>query len=82
MHAVNEIEAQCREITLGAVAADFAGQVATAVWLGKLTDEAACEALWSYALACHGGARPASTRMCAALTSEYRRRREWQDACE
>lgn len=82
MHAVNEAQAQCREVTLGIVSAQFTGQVATAVWLGKLTDQAAREALWSYALACNGGARPESTSMWEALMNEYRRRREWQDVCE
>lgn len=62
------------------VAADFAGQIATAVWLRRLTDEAAREALGSYALAC-AATGPARERMGAALLSEYRRRRERQDAC-
>jgi len=62
------------------VAADFVGQIATAVWLCRLTDEAAREALGSFALA-SAPTRPARDRIGAALLSEYRRRREQQDAC-
>lgn len=62
------------------VAAEFAGQIATAVWLRRLTDEAAKEALGAYALACWR-LRPARDRLDAALLREYRRRRERQDAC-
>lgn len=66
---------------LNDVAAEFAGQIATAVWLSKLTDTAAREVLWSYAMACHHGKRARSMRMRAALVSEYRKRRERQEAC-
>lgn len=82
MQAAYEMETRNPEILLGRVPREFAGQLATAVWLGELTCEAAREALWSYAMACHGGARPASTRMLEALMSEYRFRREWQDVCD
>lgn len=67
--------------TLNLVAEDFAGQIAIAVWLGRLTDEAAQEALGSYAMACHQGERTSCVRLKEALFSEYRRRRERQDAC-
>lgn len=66
---------------LSRVAVDFAGQIATAVWLRRLTDEAAREVLWSYAMACNSGRPGRSARMRTALVSEYRRRREGQDAC-
>ncbi len=66
---------------LSTMAADFAGHIATAVWLGKLSDEAAREALGSYALACYRSRRTPAAGMTEALYSEYRRRREWQDAC-
>lgn len=81
MHAVIELEAP-RPEAAPSLSAEFVGQIATAVRLGKLSDEAAREALWSYAMACHPGARAASERGWAALLSEYRRRREWQDACD
>ncbi len=59
---------------------DFAVQIATAVWLHRLTDEAACEALGSYAMA-RGRARGDHGRLWAALEREYRRCRERQDLC-
>jgi len=66
---------------LSTIATDFAGQIAVAVWLGKLTDEAAREALVSYAMACHQAKRMPCVRLREALVCEYRRRREQQDAC-
>lgn len=66
---------------LNSAAADFAGQIAIAVWLGKLTEEAAREALASYAMACHQAKRISCVRLKEALVAEYRRRRERQDAC-
>lgn len=69
------------DVRLGRIATEFAGQIATAVWLGKLTDAAAREALWSYAIARRRGIRWASDRLWQALIGEYRRRRERQDAC-
>jgi hypothetical protein len=66
---------------LRTIAAGFAGQIAVAVWLGKLSDEAAREALESYALACHQAKRTPRATMIEALMCEYRRRREGQDMC-
>ena len=62
------------------VESDFVGQIAAAVWLCKLTDEAAREALVSYAMARHRGKR-VHARLSAALEREYRRCRERQDLC-
>jgi hypothetical protein len=81
MYLVYESEAQSRASRLGSVAAEFAGHIATAVWLGKLTDEAACEALWSYAMACCRGKRYECARMRVDLMAEYRHRRDGQDLC-
>lgn len=86
MHALRErdvlpLPRRAEPVRLTRISAEFAGQLATAVWLRKLTDEAAREALWSYAMSCHGGTRPEAMRMLEALTAEYRRRRDWQDAC-
>jgi len=64
---------------LGTVESSFAGQIATAVWLGKLTDGAAREALSSYAIACHLCERANRMRLHAALFTEYRHCRERQD---
>lgn len=81
MQLVYETEGQCGESGLGPIAADFAGHIATAVWLGKLSDEAACEALWSYAMACCPGKQCDAAIMRADLVAEYRRRRDGQDLC-
>lgn len=81
MHVVHETSTPCRDDRLDAVSAEFAGQIATAVWLTNLTDAAAREALWSYAMACYCGARWRSMGLWRALLAEYRRRREGQDAC-
>jgi hypothetical protein len=58
----------------------FVGQIAAAVWLRRLTDEAAREALVSYAMARHRGKR-VHARLWAALEREYRHCRERQDLC-
>jgi hypothetical protein len=63
------------------VASEFVGQIAVAVWIGKLSDNAAREALGSYALACERTERGSSAALTKALLLEYRRRRERQDAC-
>lgn len=81
MQVVYKMQRGALATGLSLIAADFAGQIATAVWLGKLTGEAAREALWCYSLACHRGKRWESIAMREALTVEYRRRRERQDAC-
>jgi hypothetical protein len=62
------------------VESDFASQIAAAVWLRRLTDEAAREALGSYAMACHRSEQ-ARAGLWAALEDEYRRCRERQDIC-
>ena len=66
---------------LNTIAADFAGEIAISVWLGKLTEEAAHEALGSYAMASHRARGMHCGRLREALVGEYRRRRERQDAC-
>jgi hypothetical protein len=68
------------EYRLTKTESNFAEQIATAVWLRRLTDEAAREALGAYALACHGR-KPAHARLLAALAKEYHRCRERQDLC-
>jgi hypothetical protein len=62
------------------VEVDFAQQVATAVWLSKLTDEAARDVLRLYALAVRRG-KPAQSRLWAVLVAEYRHCRERLDLC-
>lgn len=81
MHVVYETETRHDGYGLSTVAAQFAGQIATAVCLRKLTDAAAREALWSFATACHPGTRRDATGLLEALTAEYSHRRERLDLC-
>jgi hypothetical protein len=75
-NAVAAIEASClTDLEVG-----FALQVATAAWLGKLTDDAAQDVLGLYALAVRRG-KPARSRLTAALVAEYRHCRERLDLC-
>jgi hypothetical protein len=62
------------------VEADFALQIATIVWLGRLTEEAALDAIGAYALAGRRG-KPAQALLWAALVAEYLHCRERQDLC-
>lgn len=66
---------------LNTMTADFVGRISVAVWIGRLSDQAACEALQAYAEACREGDRPASGSMRDLLLAEYRRRREGQELC-
>ena len=61
------------------VDSNFAAQIATAVWLGYLTDAAAREALLSYAIACQLCGRSHLIRLRDALIAEYRLCRERQE---
>jgi hypothetical protein len=81
MRALNQTKSPHHDFGLDGISADFAGRIATAVWFGKLSEEAAREALWSYAMASHGGMRRDAMTMLEALLAEYRRRREQQDIC-
>jgi hypothetical protein len=58
----------------------FALQVATAAWLGKVTDDAARDVLGLYALAVRRG-NLAQARLSAALIAEYHGCRERLDLC-
>lgn len=58
----------------------FVAQIAVSVWLCRLTDEAAREALVSYAMARQRSKR-VHNGLCAALEREYRHCRERQDLC-
>lgn len=81
MQLLHEARAPACAGRLGPVAADFAGHIAMAVGLGKLSDEAACEALWSYALARCPGKRCDAAILRADLMAEYRRRRDGLELC-
>lgn len=66
---------------LGDVSAEFAGLIATAVWLRKLSEEAACDVLRFYAMACQSGTGRSAAAVLDALMAEYRLRRAQQDIC-
>jgi hypothetical protein len=78
--AARKAEFTSETYILSAVESDFAGQIATAVWLCRLTEEPAREALGSYAMARHRTEK-ARAGLGAALEHEYRRCRERQDLC-
>ena len=67
------------EIELNRLEAAFAGQLATAVWIGQLTDTGAREAILSYAIASHFTVRTPVMRLNSALLAEYRHWRERQE---
>ncbi len=77
------VEAADREeaatAALSAIDYRFAGQIATSVWLGYLTDPAAREALLSYAIAKRLCQRGKLLRLRDALLAEYELCRERQD---
>lgn len=66
---------------LSTMTSEYVGRIAGAVWIGRLTDEAAREALRAYAAVCRevDGERPGNVHQ--AILTEYRHRREGQDLC-
>lgn len=81
MDVVDEMRTRQYQCELGATSSEFAGQVAVAVWLDKMSEEAAREALRCYAMARYAKSPGEAKRLLAALMGEYRRRREQQDLC-
>jgi hypothetical protein len=66
---------------LSKTSAEFAGRISVAVWIGRLTDAAAREALGAYAAACHSRERIPCDLLHEAVLAEYCHRREGQDLC-
>jgi hypothetical protein len=60
---------------------DFVGRIAVAVWVGRLTDEAAREALHAYATAWRPSGHADAASMHEAILAEYRHRRDGHDMC-
>jgi hypothetical protein len=60
---------------------EFVGRISVAVWIGKLTDDAACEVLEAYAAACTETEAVHPARVHEAILAEYRYRRDGQDLC-
>ena len=67
--------------SLTAMTSDYVGRIAVAVWIGKLSDEAAREALGVYAAACQRLEKARPESLHEAMLAEYRHRREGQDLC-
>ncbi len=66
---------------LTAMTADFIGRISVAVWIGKLSDDAACEALEAFAAACERAGTPRHEHVHETILAEYRYRREGQELC-
>lgn len=66
---------------LDTMTAEFVGRISVAVWIGKLSDETACEVLEAYAAACRQIAEPAAANVHDSILAEYRYRREAQELC-
>ena len=65
---------------LSRTASDFVAQIATNVWLGNLTDQAARVALRAYAMA-SDDAKSGPAHLWALLVREYLQCRERLDLC-
>jgi hypothetical protein len=66
---------------LGGMTSEFVGRIAVAVWIGRLSDEAARAALEAYAAACQRSRPQRDACLENAVLDEYRHRREGQDLC-
>lgn len=66
---------------LNALTSEYIGRISVSVWIGRLTDEAAREALRAYAAACQRIEQAPGGSAAEAVLAEYRRRRDGQDLC-
>jgi len=66
---------------LDTMTAEFVGRLSVAVWIGRLTDDAACEVLEAYAAACQRMDPSPVPDKSRSILAEYRYRREAQDLC-
>jgi len=66
---------------LSTMTSEFVSRISVAVWIGKITDEAAREALAAYAAACRRIDLTEAGRVEDAILAEYWHRREGQDLC-
>lgn len=67
--------------SLNEMTSDFVGRISGAVWIGKLTDEAARQALEAFAVAFQRSGWAQSGSVREAILAEYSYRRERQDLC-
>lgn len=68
-------------ISLGTVTSEFVGRLSVAVWVGRLSEDAALEALSAYANAYQRVDCMQADSMRDAMLAEFRYRREGQDLC-
>ena len=66
---------------LDSMTAEFVGRISVAVWIGRLSDEAAREALGAYAEACRRIEQFDPAESYESILAEYSHRREGQDLC-
>jgi len=67
--------------SLSTMTSEFIGRISVAVWIGRLTDEAARAALEAYAAACRQIDEPHPVNVHEAILAEYRHRRDGQELC-
>lgn len=65
--------------SLNAMASDFVGRISGAVWVGRLSDEAAQQALEAFAAAFQRSGWAQTGNVRQSILTEYRLRREQQD---
>lgn len=66
---------------LNEITAGFIRRLAVAVWIDRITDQAAREALRAYASALVESERLSAKSVHEAILAEYRHRRDGQELC-
>ena len=66
---------------LSTMTSEYIGRIAVAVWIGRLTDDAAREALRAYAVTSREAETAGLDLVRRAILAEYRHRRDGQDLC-
>lgn len=67
--------------SLSTMTSEYVGRIAVAVWIGRLTDEAAREALGVYAAAYQAQCQTHPVDVQEAILAEYLHRRDGHDFC-
>ena len=66
---------------LSSLSEEYVGRIAVAVWIGRLTDDAARDALVAYAAASQPLEHASTERILEAMLAIYRHRRDGQELC-
>jgi hypothetical protein len=64
-----------------AMTSDFVGRISCAVWIGRLTDEAAKQALEAFAVSFQRSGYAQDGNVRDVILAEYKYQRERQDLC-